>query len=708
MKSTIIQIKNGIFHIQISADDTFKETLLSKYGFLFEDNIKSKTDDKYSAEINKNEVSFFGGKKDLCIKFSNYCDNGFCLEIPVSDTERFFGLGDENRKTVMKRGRKAVIWQKNVTAYGPIPFLLSSEGWGILINCTYRHEFDLASDSSDKITITAKKGAIDFYVFLADSMKDIISLYTELTGKPVMLPKKAYGLTFVNNEEEGARDVLHNCFNFRREDIPCDIMGLEPGWMSKHYDYSIDKKWDPERFYLPYWQKENYNGAWSFFYNLRKMNFGLTLWLCCDYDLLWHEEGDSLKCAENSYEGANIIDDHFSGDVLMDKLTKPGEPWFEHLKKFVDQGATGFKLDGALQVMEHPDRLWAGRYTDDEVHNIYPLIYSKQMKNGYEEYTGRRSLIYTPALFAGTQHYAATWAGDTGGGEAIAGYLLNMAFCGHTNASCDMDINKIEGIHFGFLMPWAQLLSWRSWHHPWLLGDELEGIIRDYSKLRSSLFPYIYSMSHKAARTGLAITRPLSLVYEDTDKYDNKNNVYMLGDSLLVGSFNMNLTLPEGKWLDYFTGDIYEGNQQIEYIPPKGKGGALFVKEGSVFVTQKPKKCITDNVPDNYQIRVFPGNDCSFSLIDDDGETFEYLDGKIHETEISLKHTDSGFNLSIQVKCDNYKRQNENTFDIIVYMQSKPSSVLCNSEEISFEYNENILTIKTDKSMSDAEYVFKM
>lgn len=49
----------------------------------------------------------------------------------------------------------------------------------------------------------------------------------------------------------------------------------------------------------------------------------------------------------------------------MDKLTKPGEGWFEHLKKFVDNGAAAFKLDGANQVLEHPDRLFAGRYTDE-------------------------------------------------------------------------------------------------------------------------------------------------------------------------------------------------------------------------------------------------------------------------------------------------------------------------------------------------------
>ena len=58
-------------------------------------------------------------------------------------------------------------------------------------------------------------------------------------------------------------------------------------------------------------------------------------------------------------------------------------------------------------------------------------------------------------------------------------------------------------------------------------------------------------------------------------EYDYVANSYMFGDSFLVGGVDMKITLPEGKWLDYFTGDIYDGNCEIQYTPPKGKGGAL-------------------------------------------------------------------------------------------------------------------------------------
>ena len=74
MKNQITQIKTGIFHIQVSPNDTFKETLLSKYGFLFNDIIKSTPGHKYSAEINNNEISFAGENKKLVVKYFNWSD----------------------------------------------------------------------------------------------------------------------------------------------------------------------------------------------------------------------------------------------------------------------------------------------------------------------------------------------------------------------------------------------------------------------------------------------------------------------------------------------------------------------------------------------------------------------------------------------------------------------------------------------------------
>ena len=624
---TLTAMSEGIFRVQLRLDRRQRESMLTRYGIVKRDlgEVDAREENgglivgATGAKIEGDRVVLTAPGYTLTMDAADtmddaYIDGGFRVRIPLADEERFFGLGDETRVTDL--------WQANVTSYGPIPYIMSSQGWSLMVNLTYRHRYDIGKEKADELRIDAQKGMLDIYVFLGDSMKDALDKYTSVSGRPVILPKAAYGLTFVNNEFETARDMLENGLRFRREKIPCDILGLEPGWMSKHYDYSTDKKWDPGRFYLPYWLPENYK---------------LSLWLCCDYDLLWKEENEVREEVKGQYDGAAIVDTHFSGAVYMDQITKPGEAWFDHLKKFVDNGASAFKLDGANQVMQHPDRLFAGRYTDDEVHNVYPVIYGKQMKKGFEEHTGRRAMIYTPSMYAGQQQYCATWAGDTGGGYKTMVSIQNLAMCGHANASCDMSITDLSSIHYCSLMPWTQHLGWQNWQHPWFLGDELEGIYRDYAQLRSTLFPYIYSAAHQANETGLPISRPLSLVYEGTAKYDDVLNEYMFGDSILVSAFDMHMTLPEGRWTDYFTGKTYEGGTSFTYDPPKGKGGAMLIKDGGIIVTQAWMPHITHHNPTEYTVHVYPGADGAFTLYDDDGETYAYEKGEMVKTQFALK-----------------------------------------------------------------------
>ena len=103
------------------------------------------------------------------------------------------------------------------------------------------------------------------------------------TGRPTMLPEWAYGLTFVCNDLGlRARDMLYEAYEFRRHGIPCDAIGLEPGWMEKDYDFSVDKTWSQERFHIPSWLKGKDHATFSA--ALKKMGFKLSLWLCCDYD----------------------------------------------------------------------------------------------------------------------------------------------------------------------------------------------------------------------------------------------------------------------------------------------------------------------------------------------------------------------------------------------------------------------------------------
>ncbi|MEA4824475.1 MAG: glycoside hydrolase family 31 protein [Clostridiaceae bacterium] len=651
MKIELRAFGHGIFRLRAVTEDGFRESLLSRYHLIDEPSpvsvsFNAVTDDRYILAYDAGTVTLSGGKRPVTLLPSgadgaSYRHHGFSLDIPLANGERFFGLGDETRELLQKRGHVAAMWIKNVVAYGPMPFLLSSDGWAIFTNTTFPHTFDIGAADPDTLRITAQDGALDIYLFAADSMKSLIAAYTSLTGRPPVLPKFAYGYLYVCNEDTDARSLLWDCRTFRKEGIPCDTMGLEPSWMSKRYDYSLDKAWNPQKFDLPSWEPANQSGPFTFFHALREMGFRFSLWLCMDYDLLYKEEADhaavlAASSEDASYDGAEIVDAHFAGGVRMDTITRTDEPWFEHLKKFVDNGASAFKLDGSNQIIEHPDRLWAQRYLDREVHNLYPVLYARQMKEGFEAYTGRRAMIYTAGMYAGTQAYAATWAGDTGGGPKSLVSILNFAMCGHANTTCDMRVTDLMGIHCGFLLPWTQQLGWANWQYPWFLRESLEEGIRFYANLRSSLFPYLYATAYQSYETGLPIARPLPLVYEDDTRFDDAAHLYFLGDSLLVSAFDMEFPLPRGLWIDFWNDAEYAGGGMLTYTPPEGRGGALFVRPGAIFARMEPQPSIESRIPETVFLEWYPreGASGSFTLCEDDGETLAYRGGVTARTAV--------------------------------------------------------------------------
>ena len=614
-----------------------KASMFSRYGILKESLSKDYAD--CLAESNEKGVLLHGVKRDVSVFVEQFGDKGFQLKIPLTKDERLFGLGDANRDSVMIRGKTLNVWVANVASYGPMPVLLSADGWAIIVNSTYYQKFDIADSDKDTVIISVAGGTADFYLFTANSLMELTQAITDITGKPIMLPAFGYGLTFVENyKTTDARRLLDDIRMMRDRKIPCDIFGLEPSWMENYYDASTEKSWDQERFWMPDWLPKNTASHRTFMGPVRFMGMQLSLWLCENYDLLYEEDRkaqaggseEKITSDEEAFQkNVDFVDANLQGCMKIDSITKEEEPWFEHLKKFVDNGAACFKLDGYTQVMPHPDRLWAKKYFDDEVHNVYPVLLAKQMQQGFAEYTDRRALIYTSGAELGTQQYAATWAGDTGGGPRTLVACLNYAMCGHTNTTCDMDIMDVKAIHYAFLSTWTQICSWAYYFHPWFLPEYVEETIRKYSTLRSELFPYIYTMAHKASATGIPVMRPLPMVCEGSAHYDDVHNAYMLGDSLYVGAFDMNLKLPEGEWIDYFTGKTYQGD--VTYEVADGYAGALLVKKGCIVATMKPQQYILEKSHD-YVMRVYAGADASFDLYEDDAFTYDYEKGEYATT----------------------------------------------------------------------------
>lgn len=716
-------ITEYIFRIRLGKNSEFKEPSLIRYGILnskWEPVEFSTQEQDLEITIQTSGAFLSVNKKTgrLILRDSegnellkeasdprSSSETGFAAEFELKKDEKLYGLGDETRDRIQKRGHRTQMWVKNVACYVPIPFLTSTSGWGILLNTTWRHNFDLGRARTRRMMFWGDKGELDYYLIVGETLPKLLERYSDIAGKPHILPLWGYALTFVCNQQANAREMLDDCLNFRREDIPCDLVGLEPGWMEKNYDFTTQKKWHPERFYIPYWSPK---GPHTFLGAAERLGFKMSLWLCCDYDLSIAEENEWVKKAEAEEESTGRHPDDFEKDEHFGPVSKPkeqesspDEPWFEHLKKFIDQGASAFKMDGSNQVNEHPDRKWGNGMTDEEMHNLYPTLLNKQMSLGFKEYTGRRAMIYSSGGYTGIQQYAATWAGDTGGGPRPLVSMLNHGLSGHSNVSCDMDVFSPAGIHFGFLMTWSQVCSWAYWRHPWLLGEKLLPIFKFYARLRYRLLPYIYSMAHVASRTAMPVMRSMNLMFPDDPECENLMQQYMFGDFLLAAAFTDKVYLPEGLWIDFWTGEKYEGKKEITCPIPEDKVGLLFIRAGAIIPHWPDMDYVGQKQIETIGLHVYPHQKSQFTLYEDDGVTYDYLKGQVAITEIECIERDEGITLTINPRSGEYKEMPKTRlFEIWLHHDKSPKKVLVNGQILDSEewrWDNQIVRLKLEE-----------
>lgn len=689
--------------------NSFQHSGLNRYGFIkpvveqiakpkVAKNSKGATvaTEKLSLKINyasgSIQVTESNGKVLLDQVTTSFKDGVSRAVFNADKDEDWIGFGDQARTHLYHRGYIADCDVRYKTStYIPVPFFMSTKGVGVMVNTTYRTIFDMCKTDPNIFDWKNESGTIDYYVFVGKDYKRMIDLYTQLTGRPKLPPNWAFGLWFICREQATDYEAIDCAVNFRREEIPCDVIGLEPGWMSKRYDYSIKKQWHPERFPHPWWFGDSRPP--SFVPSLKKMGFKLKLWLCNNYDLSYEAERQAGKNTSLAALAANYVnvtppiftDENLGGQVFSDTVTKIDEPWFKHLEKFVDQGVDMFKQDAALQMEFHPDKLWGNGMKDKEMHNLYPLLYSQQMYDGFKEKTNRRPAALTPAGWVGYQAFSSVWTGDTGGELTTLGGVLNNSIVGHSWSTVDMEVSKKEGIHYGYLLPMSEICSWAYFKMPWVQGKELTDIHRYYAQLRSKLFPYLYSAGNVATKTGWPVLQPLTLTYPNDKKNRNILHQYLLGPGLMVGIYKDSIYFPEGQWKDYWTGEIVEGGQLKVVTWPENRGGSLYVKSGAIIPMGPLMQYRGEKPMDEMSLYVFPGaEESSFDLYEDDGVSFDYEKGASISTRISTKKSGAINTVEIGKSIGTYNGMVSNrTWNVTMHLTSKPTSVKMNDVLLS-------------------------
>lgn len=741
----------SIFRIKVSPRKDFTESLMERYELIKTDwsDVKTDISDKggvwtlktpeYSLAINKKtgvmtvkdakggkvirEVRFLPEKEGLCGEMRSFinekyadlkvADNGggiigddngkfgevdkheipaadavSILSISMEDGERFYGGGSTSRDHIQHRGEFLRMWTTYQQTEIPMPFMMSSRGWGVYNNSTRKSFFDIGNQQKSKFNIINTFDEADFFLMMGKDMPAILNEYTLVTGRTYVLPKWAYGLCFGPNMREEQFDILNDAVRFRQFDVPCDVFWLEPQWMEKRYDFSTKKKWNYDRFSPePYWLQDQYPKTMHnrlFIGKLRSMGFHLGLWLCEEYDLSIQEE--------------DIIAERTGG-----KLSGQ-EHWMDHLTVFMDQGVEGFKLDPARTIDNHTNWEYYNGRTDKEMHNLNQVLLPKQMRELGRKYNGKRTWHHYCGGWSGTQHWTASTSGDNGGGKTALYDQLNLGMSGFLNTSCDvMSVPReleMQGLHFGLFLPWVQINSWFSMMHPFYYAKEEQDIYRFYVKLRYSLAPYIYSMALEAAQNGMPIVRSMPLCFPDDRNCDDMTYQYMFGDNFCVGIFTNEIYLPKGTWTDAWSGEkIVSKGETFTREYPSDRAGLLFIREGAIIPTQPDVEYLGARPFDRVILKVYPHGDSAYTMLDDDGESYEYENGGVASTLFESHERDGGVEVVVNPVQGSFKGMpSEREYSFRIQRDSRPASVSLNGAAVQdWTYEDGMVCLSAGK-----------
>lgn len=564
-------------------------------------------------------------------------EGGFAAAFALRDEEALYGLGDAVVERLNKRGSRADMSCERGSPFVPVPFVMSSRGWAMALATTYRHTFDLGAERPDRLEVTSGEGELDLYLFTGSDCRELLDRYTDIAGKPALLPKWAYGLSFIGNPHIDSLEVVNEALKFRQAGIPCDLIVLNSGWTRLPDDGRAGHEWHPERFPMP---SRTTNVPMTFIDVLRRHGFKLSVMLSCDEDLTAGEAGGSA----GSPRGAAAAETDGSAGFPQGLAETNGfrlpdgegdRSWYSHLRPLVARGVAAFYITGTNQLDRHPERRAANGMTDGEMHNLYPVLLAKQMHDGFREQTGLRPfIVHAMAGYTGIQRYASTPTGRFGNKEEGLAAVLGYSLSGHAHATINMDLSTREGIHAGFMQTWVQVNNWSLVWHPGMLEASLRELFRTYARLRYRLLPYLYATAHVAARTGLPVARAMPLAFVGDPACRELRNQYMLGDFLLVAAFTNRVYLPNGVWIDYWTGQRYEGRQTIDYVVPETAGGPLFVRAGAILPFGAESDYIGPHVTEPLELRFYPHERSEWVLYEDDGTSCSYADGQVAATRI--------------------------------------------------------------------------
>lgn len=562
------------------------------------------------------------------------------------ETEQFFGGGMQNgRFSHRDKTIKMTIdynWEDGGNP-NPATFYMSSNGYGAVRNTYSTGEYSF----KDTLKLAHDESRFDCYYFVGNSLKEILGDYTDLTGKPFLMPRWALGMGDSNCYNRGAKSGKTN------GSTSTGFEGLTPSVISLIADKYIENKM-PRGWILP---NDGYGCGYTdlevVVSELHKRGF---------YTGLWTENGVGKIAREVGEYGS--------------RLCKLDVAWV----------GPGFKfaIDGAKTAYE-------GIENNSDARGFIWMVCG---------WTGsQRNAVLWTGDQSGSWNYI-RWHIPTVIGSGLS--AQNCATGDVDGIFGGSDSTYVRDLQWKCFTPVFMTMSgWATNNknhikdkQPWLFGEPFTSINRKYLMLKQRLTPYMYTLCNEAHQTGVPAVRGLVLEYpNDPVTWGNATKYeYLLGKDLLVAPVYKSearrdsIYLPKGKWTDFWDGTEFQGNTTLMNYPAPLDKLPLFVRAGAIIPMVQQMMYDNERPADTLTLNIYPFGNSTYTMYEDDGLTREHRKGVFATTKFDVSAPEPGtgsFSVTINaVKGDFPGRQRQRCYLIDAQSSQSPSGITVDGKKL--------------------------
>ncbi|WP_433863708.1 TIM-barrel domain-containing protein [Sphingobacterium thalpophilum] len=564
------------------------------------------------------------------------------LELKENDDEYFFGGGVQNGRFSHKGKVIAIENQNSWTDGGvasPTPYFWSTKGYGFMWHTFKKGSYAFGAKTKGTVRLSHDTDYLDVFFMVNDGVVPLLNDFYQLTGNPILLPKfglyeghlNAYNRDFWKEDEKG---ILFEDGK-RYKESQKENEGIKESLNGENNNYQFSARAVIDR------------------YKAHDMPLG------------WILPNDGYGAG---YGQAQTLDDNIQNlkkfgeyarqnGVEIGLWTQSDLHPKDSISPLLQRDIVKEVRDAGVRVLK-TDVAWVGPGYSFSLNGVADVGHIMPYYGNHA-----RPFIISLDGWAGTQRYAGIWSGDQTGGvwEYIRFHIptyIGSGLSGQPNITSDMD-GIFGGKNFKVNI---RDFQWKTWtpmelnmdgwganeKYPHALGEPATSINRLYLKLKSQLVPYSYSIA-KQAVDGLPMIRAMFL--EQANRYTLGKSTqyqYLYGPNFLVApiyqetkadekgnDIRNGIYLPDGEWVDYFTGEKYRGGQIINNFDAPIWKLPVFVKNGSIIPVTNPNNNVQEIRTDQRIYEVYPHGNSSFTEYDDDGKTEAYRYGKGMNTQIT-------------------------------------------------------------------------